>query len=574
VSVLALCLGQNPAEARQTSTRAVVFIRVFGDVEADADTQASPIPRPAVSRKNVQVSTGSGFVFSPLGHVLTCHHVVADTDRTAVVDGRRVRVHTTVRRIEVQFVGGGNPSMPIDRLEATVVASNPDLDLAVLSIAATDLPTLDFGDSDALTPGESLDAVGFPFGDDVEIARQVRESDPAPEPTISRGNFSAFRGDSDGTRRFLQTTAAVNPGNSGGPILDHDGYVVGVIARRLTGTSAQVVSIGFAVPINVVKEFLESRGLDGQLPRRLVLGGLQAFEGKGLRARLPLGFSDVSPLRTRIDTGATTATPLHVDRVVTSWDAARVQDALTSDRVLEAFTATGSVEGVSRQAGGKAVVARVSGNLADGSPGRMEFAIVEFGREKVVLRYVGPAALMAYNASVFRASLTSLEVEALRREPPQPIQPAAWAPSPLARQGTTLADRVLPVGWVQEPVGAMPCGNLPAAVEQIGASPVADFTRVLRLSVIDAAGLTAQDAASACRTSGSRADPARYERDIEWLGVRFRAVGAFVSAASGRLIQVEAVAPTDLASGVREWLAAWMTQNGAAQSEPSQKHVE
>ena len=122
---------------------------------------------------------------------------------------------------------------------------------------------------------------------------------------------------------------------------------------------------------------------------------------------------------------------------------------------------------------------------------------------------------------------------------------------------------MLPVGWVQEPVGAMPCGNLPAAVEQIGASPVADFARVLRLSVIDVAGLAATDAASACRTIGSSADPARYERDIEWLGVRFRAVGAFVSAASGRLIQVEAVAPADLAAGVREWLAAWMAQNSA-----------
>jgi S1-C subfamily serine protease len=575
VVLVAVWAGQRSAEAHDlASTRAVVFIRVFGDVEADADTQSSPVPRPAVSRKNVQVSTGSGFVFSPLGQVLTCHHVVADSDRTAVVDGRRVRVRTTVRRIEVQFVGGGDGSMPIDRLEATVVASNPDLDLAVLSIAATDLPTLDLGDSDALVPGEPLDAVGFPFGEEVEIARQVRESAPAPEPTVSRGNFSAFRGDGDGARRFLQTTAAVNPGNSGGPILDRDGYVVGVIARRLTGTSAQVVSIGFAVPVNVVKEFLESRGLDGQLPRRLVLGGLQSFEGKGLRARIPVGFSDVSPLRTRIDSGATTATPLHVDRVVTPWDLARIEDALTADRVLEGFTATAAIEGVSRQAGGKAVVARVNGTMADGSAARMEFAIVEFGREKVVLRYIGPAALMAYNASVFRASLTSLEVEALRREPPQPIQPASWAVSPLARQGTTLADRTLPTGWVHEPVGAMPCGNLPAAAEQIGASPVADFTRVLRLSVIDAAGLAAKDAASACRTSGSSLDPTRYERDVEWLGVRFKAVGAFVPATTGRLIQVEAVAPADLASGVRDWVTAWMTQNGASQPGQSRKEEE
>ena len=264
MSVLALWLGQSPAEARQApSTRAVVFIRVFGDIEADADTQALPVPRPAVSRKNVQVSTGTGFVFSSFGQILTCYHVVADSDQVAVIGGRRGRVRTTVRRIEVQFVRTGDVSMPFDRLEATVVASNPDLDLAVLSVAATDAPTLDFGDSDALTPGEPLDAVGFPFGEDVEIARQLRESGAAPEPTVSRGNFSAFRGDNDGARRFLQTTAAVNPGNSGGPILDRDGYVVGVIARRLTGTSAQVVGIGFAVPINVVKEFLESRGLDG-----------------------------------------------------------------------------------------------------------------------------------------------------------------------------------------------------------------------------------------------------------------------------------------------------------------------
>jgi S1-C subfamily serine protease len=105
----------------------------------------------------------------------------------------------------------------------------------------------------------------------------------------------------------------VNPGNSGGPILNSDGFVVGVVHSKL----AKAAAIGFAIAINEVKDLLDAYGLDQAMPvRRLRLGPLQNIEGKGLSLRLPEGFADRSPFVSRVETDAAAgAVAFRVDRV-------------------------------------------------------------------------------------------------------------------------------------------------------------------------------------------------------------------------------------------------------------------
>ena len=223
----------------------------------------------------MELGTGSGFVISPSGYVLTNHHVVTGEQAMLERGGRPVRLTLEVKRIEVILPADGT------RLEAHVEASDPDLDVAVLSVAGTELPSIGLGDSDALQAGEPVVVVGFPFGRAVEAGRTVTAA-TVPQPSVSRGTIAAVREGEEGEARYLQTDATVNPGSSGGPMLDEDGRAVGVVRMSL----ARGVGLGFGIPINRVKDFLEAKGFDRVFPaRRLRLGPVQPFSGKGLRLR-------------------------------------------------------------------------------------------------------------------------------------------------------------------------------------------------------------------------------------------------------------------------------------------------
>ena len=187
--------------------------------------------------RDVQLGTGSGFVLSPLGYVITNYHVIAK--RTVERQVRRVPVQVTLttRRLEVIFPTGlpGQPkSAP--RLDASVYAVDAERDLAVLLIAGGGFSYLALGDSD-------VTALGFPFGRMVEVAC-AGVPDMVPQVNVSRGEISALRADVGGQTGYLQTSATLNPGNSGGPLLDANGFVVGIVRMVLTRGR----SIGFAFP--------------------------------------------------------------------------------------------------------------------------------------------------------------------------------------------------------------------------------------------------------------------------------------------------------------------------------------
>ncbi len=175
---------------------------------------------------------GSGFVYDKQGHVVTNHHVV---------DGA-----STAR---VTFSNG-------ETYDATVVGTDPSTDLAVLKVdaPASVLTPLSLGDSSELAVGDGVVAIGSPFG---------------LEQTVTAGIVSALERQMEAPNGFtindsIQTDAAINHGNSGGPLLDLEGHVVGVNAQ-ISSESGGNDGVGFAIPSNTVETIVSQILSDGDV---------------------------------------------------------------------------------------------------------------------------------------------------------------------------------------------------------------------------------------------------------------------------------------------------------------------
>jgi S1-C subfamily serine protease len=198
---------------------------------------ASPSPFGPPDRGGA--ASGSGFVISDEGFVVTNAHVVEGAND-----------------VRVRFGEAGED----ESLDATVVGADPSTDIAVLKLKganAKDLTPLPLGDSSKLKVGDPTIAIGNPFGFDqtvtTGIVSALQRQIPAPN------NFSIDD--------VIQTDASVNPGNSGGPLLDSRGRVIGVNSQIATGGSQGSVGIGFAVPVNTVKEVVPQLEEDGKIER-------------------------------------------------------------------------------------------------------------------------------------------------------------------------------------------------------------------------------------------------------------------------------------------------------------------
>ncbi|MEJ2060883.1 MAG: DegQ family serine endoprotease [Gammaproteobacteria bacterium] len=170
---------------------------------------------------------GSGFIISSDGYIVTNRHVVVgDSDL-------KVRLHD--RRV----------------FDAKVIGMDKRSDIALVKIDAKDLPTLTLGDSAKLKVGQWVLAIGSPFGFDYSASQGIIS---ALSRNLPDENYVPF----------IQTDAAVNPGNSGGPLLDLSGQVIGVNSQIFT-KSGGFMGLSFAIPINVVKDVIAQLKAHGKV---------------------------------------------------------------------------------------------------------------------------------------------------------------------------------------------------------------------------------------------------------------------------------------------------------------------
>jgi hypothetical protein len=522
----------------------MAFIRVLADVRVDFGGTRAPIVR-----KALELATGSGFVVAPSGLILTSLHVVAEDEAKSRFREDEAEVSIENRRIEVAIGGGGGQG----EFEAHVVASDAGNDLAALQVTAADLPYLPLGDSDAVEPGRPVEVLGFPFGRQIEVGKRA-DASVVPEVTVTAGSFSAARANEEGETRFLQTDATINPGNSGGPMLDGDGYVVGVVKMKLARDAASQ-GAGFSVPVNLAKDFLEANGLLELLPVvRLRPGVRHTVDWKGIAIELPDGYSDQSTSRILADGGEVGEIGFRAYRLATSWTVAALEEVILGGRAVPGFVPAAAVGGrrqtPGRRAavalasgGGPSVIASASGTDAAGRPFRAEYAIVDRGKEKVAARYLGPPDAVAFNLGLIRRSLGSLEAAQMLFD--APLRPVAAGTPALEAVSFPEGDgRVLvPAGWSREPAGQPGCGRLPPPDNGLAASPPLDYTLVLRALRWAAGGRGLEQAVRACGEGGGRSagSEPRYALRFERLGVPIETRGLLVPrGAEALLLELEA----------------------------------
>ena len=247
-----------------------VLVTGFGTDDEDEDDKASS----SVGRER---SLGSGVIIDSDGYIITNNHVVKSADRVRVVftppavdESQPSEILHAKRRI----------------LSARVVGVSKTIDLAVLKVEATGLPTLPLARYDRLHKGQIVLAFGSPEG---------------LENSVTFGVISSVlrQPDPDDPMVYIQTDAAINPGNSGGPLVDADGNVVGIDTFIYTKSGGNE-GIGFAIPSGVVRYAYEQIRAYGRVRRRTIGADLQTLTpdmaaGLGLGDLSGVMVSDLDP---------------------------------------------------------------------------------------------------------------------------------------------------------------------------------------------------------------------------------------------------------------------------------------
>jgi serine protease Do len=221
------------------------------DDNSDDDSPQDPMERffryfgqPSPGDQQERHGLGSGFLIGD-GLVLTNNHVVEVQDESRP---GRFRPMDEIKVITDETAPGG-----AREFSAKVIGNDPKTDIAVLKIEGKDVDKLKYatlGDSDVAEVGDYVLAIGEPFGLQATVTSGIIS---AKERTQFGGPYSDY----------LQTDASINPGNSGGPLFNMKGEVVGVNAAIISGAN----TIGFAIPINVVKEILPQLKQTGHVAR-------------------------------------------------------------------------------------------------------------------------------------------------------------------------------------------------------------------------------------------------------------------------------------------------------------------
>lgn len=199
------------------------------DEDGDFGQPGPQNPLPPQSRPQA-MSLGTGFIIDSSGLILTNNHVVAEADE-----------------IKIKFTED-TEEKPVD---GEVVGRDTELDLALIRVKTKrDLISISFGDSDALEVGEYVMAIGNPFGQGHSVTHGIISAKGRLTPDLPLA-------------KYIQTDAPINPGNSGGPLVNLKGEVIGI--NNAIDVRAQ--GIGFAIPVNVIKNVLPQLKTKGTVSR-------------------------------------------------------------------------------------------------------------------------------------------------------------------------------------------------------------------------------------------------------------------------------------------------------------------
>jgi serine protease Do len=254
-AALAVCVIAAPAAAADLPDftglvekygPAVVNVQASGNPDAQSDQDQGPdaqevpeifrrffgpMPRP---RGGERLSMGSGFIISSDGYVLTNNHVVDGADN--------VTVRLSDRR----------------ELDAKVIGSDAQYDIALLKIEASGLPAVSIGDSKAVKAGQWMVAIGSPFGFDHSVTAGIVSA-------VGRN----FGGADQQYVPFIQTDVPINRGNSGGPLFNLAGQVVGVNSQIFSNTGG-FMGVSFAIPIDIAMTAVEQIKTHGRVTRGMI----------------------------------------------------------------------------------------------------------------------------------------------------------------------------------------------------------------------------------------------------------------------------------------------------------------
>ncbi|MBQ4398493.1 MAG: trypsin-like peptidase domain-containing protein [Bacteroidales bacterium] len=188
---------------------------------------------PGQSRSNTMVAYGSGVVLTPDGYIVTNNHVVEGADEVEVTFNNKVKK------------------------TATIIGTDPTTDLALIKVDASDLEYLTFGDSDNVRIGEWVLAVGNPFNLTSTVTAGI---------VSAKARNLSILGEGTSVESFIQTDAAVNPGNSGGALVNTKGELVGINAAIASHTGSYE-GYSFAIPSNIVRKVVDDLLLYGETQR-------------------------------------------------------------------------------------------------------------------------------------------------------------------------------------------------------------------------------------------------------------------------------------------------------------------
>lgn len=250
---------------------AVVEVLVTGYGSPDED---DPDASSALGRER---SLGSGIIVDPDGYIITNYHVVKGADRVRVL-----LTPPVTQEPQASFLLKSRGKI----LPAKIVGFSRTIDIAVLKVEASGLPTLPFGRYDQIQKGQVVLAFGSPEG---------------LENSVTLGLVSSVlrQPDPDSAMVYIQTDAAINPGNSGGPLVDVDGNVLGIDTFIYTKSGGNE-GIGFAIPSGIARYAYEQIRRFGRVPRKTISADLQTITpdlAQGLGLAVPYGVivSDVYP---------------------------------------------------------------------------------------------------------------------------------------------------------------------------------------------------------------------------------------------------------------------------------------